>query len=226
MEKLKELVGRKVVEYIQDGMVVGLGSGSTATCAIHSLGERVAQGLSIRAISTSEASTSLARELGIELITLEEEPVIDLTFDGADEVDPQLNLIKGLGGALLREKIIASATTRELILVDPSKLVDRLGTKCPLPVEVVPLAWSLVQRAFVAKGLQPELRMEGAEPFVTDNGNYIIHCTFPDGIDDPAATDRWINDIPGVVENGLFVGYTDVVLVGEESGECRIIEKN
>jgi ribose 5-phosphate isomerase A len=225
MEKLKELVGRKVVEYIQDGMVVGLGSGSTAACAIRSLGERVAQGLSIRAISTSEASTSLARELGIELITLEDESVIDLTFDGADEVDPQLNLIKGLGGALLREKIIASATTRELILVDPSKLVDRLGTKCPLPVEVVPLAWSLVQRALVARGLQPELRMEGDEPFVTDNGNYIIHCTFPDGIDDPAAADRWINDIPGVVENGLFVGYTDVVLVGEESGECRIIDR-
>ena len=225
MEKLKELVGRKVVEYIQDGMIVGLGSGSTAACAIRSLGERVAQGLQIKAISTSYASSRLAQECGIELVTLEEEPVIDLTFDGADEVDPRLDLIKGLGGALLREKVIASATTREIILVDYSKMVDRLGTQTPLPVEVVPLAWSLVQRTFVDRGLKPELRVEKDEPFVTDNGNYILHCTFPDGIDDPAATDRWINDIPGVVENGLFVGYTDVVLVGEESGECRIIEK-
>jgi len=226
MEKLKELVGRKVVEYIQDGMVVGLGSGSTAACAIRSLGEKVAQGLSIRAISTSYAASRLARECGIELVTLEEEPVIDLTFDGADEVDPQLDLIKGLGGALLREKVIASASTREIILVDHSKMVDRLGTRTPLPVEVVPLAWSLVQRNFVARGLKPELRVEEDEPFVTDNGNYIIHCTFPEGIDDPVETDRWINDIPGVVENGLFVGYTDVVLVAEESGECRTIEKN
>ncbi|MBT4496629.1 MAG: ribose-5-phosphate isomerase RpiA [Gemmatimonadetes bacterium] len=226
MEKLKELVGRKVVEYIQDGMIVGLGSGSTAACAIRSLGERVAQGLQIKAISTSYASSRLAQECGIELVTLEEEPVIDLTFDGADEVDPRLDLIKGLGGALLREKVIASATTREIILVDYSKMVDRLGTQTPLPVEVVPLAWSLVQRTFVDRGLKPELRVEKDEPFVTDNGNYILHCTFPDGIDDPAATDRWINDIPGVVENGLFVGYTDVVLVGEESGECRTIEKS
>jgi ribose 5-phosphate isomerase A len=226
MEKLKEIAGRKAAEYVRDGMLVGLGSGSTAAYAIRALGERVAAGLSIRAISTSEASTRLARELGIELLGLEDEQAIDLTIDGADEVDPRLDLIKGLGGALLREKVVAWATVRQIIIVDPAKLVDRLGTRAPVPVEVVPFAWPLVRRALAGKGLPAELRRtaDRAAPYVTDNGNYILHCRFPDGIDDPAATEAWLNNIPGVVENGLFVGLTDLVIVGQEDGTCRLLE--
>lgn len=227
MDKLKDLAGRKAAEYVQEGMVVGLGSGSTAAYAIRAIGERVADGLSIQAISTSDASTRLAEKLGIELVTLEDEPVIDLTIDGADEVDPQLNLIKGLGGALLREKIAASASTREIIIVDATKPVDKLGTRGPVPVEVVPFAWSLVQRRLMDRGLRVELRLDldHQEPYVTDNGNYILHSFFPDGIDDPAQAERWINAIPGVMENGLFINLTDIVIVAEEGCSCKVIEK-
>lgn len=223
MEELKRQAGSKAVEFIRDGMVVGLGSGSTAAYGIHALGRRVAAGLQVTAIPTSDAAAALATEYGIKLVTLEEEPVIDLTFDGADEVDPQLSLIKGMGGALLREKLVASATTREIIVIDPSKRVDRLGTHFPVPVEVIPFGWPLVQRALMGNGLRAELRLEGDVPYVTDNGNYIINCCFPDGIPDPGATEAWINDIPGVVENGLFVDLADLVVVAQEQGDCRII---
>jgi len=227
MEKHKELAGRKAAEYVQDGMVVGLGSGSTAEWAIRALGERVAAGLSIRAIPTSEASSRLAAELGIEIVTFADEPIVDLTIDGADEVDPQLNLIKGLGKALLREKVVAAASTREIIVIDPSKRVDKLGRKGPVPVEVIPFAWPLAQRALMARGLRAELRREadGKTPAQTDNGNFLLHCFFSDGIDDPARTEGWINSIPGVMENGLFVGLTDIVIVGEESLTCRVLER-
>ena len=223
----KELAGRKAVEYIRDGMVVGLGTGSTAEYAIRALGERVAAGLKIQAIATSEASARLAAELGIELLSLEDQPVIDLTIDGADEVDPDFNLIKGLGGALLREKIVAAASTREVIIVDPSKLVDRLGTRSPLPVEVVPFGWNMVQRQLMEQDLRAELRQapSGDEAFETDNGNFILDCHFPHGIENAVATEARINAIPGVVENGLFIGLTHLVIVGEESGTCRVLER-
>ena len=225
---LKELAGRRAVEFVKDGMVVGLGTGSTATFAIKALGERVANGLQILAISTSEASTRLASQLGIEVQSFEEEPVIDLTIDGADEVDRDLNLIKGLGGALLREKIVAAATTRLIIIVDSSKLVHKLGTRCPLPVEVIPFGWPLAQRHLMDHGIRAELRKlpSGDEPLETDNGNFILDCHFPHGIDDAATTEQRINAIPSVVENGLFVGLTDLVIVAEESGECRLIERS
>ena len=143
-ERLKEIAGKKAVEQVRDGMVVGLGSGSTAEYAIRALGERcAAEGMDIRCVPTSEASGHLGGEVGLQVTSLEEEPAIDLTIDGADEVDPDLNLVKGLGGALLREKIVAAASAREIIIVDPSKLVDRLGTRSPLPVEVLPFAWAL-----------------------------------------------------------------------------------
>lgn len=226
MERLKVLAGRKAAEYVQDGMVVGLGSGSTAAHAIRALGERVSRGLSIRAISTSEASSRLAAELGIELITFEDELVIDVTIDGADEVDPNLDLIKGLGGALVREKVAAWATTRQIIIVDPGKLVHRLGTRAPVPVEVVPFAWPVVQRALTERGLVPELRQTADdEPYRTDNGNYILHCRFPEGIDNAAVTESWLNGLPGVVGNGLFVSLTDLVIVGQEDGTCRLLER-
>ena len=225
---LKELAGRRAVEYVRDGMVVGLGTGSTAAYAIKALGERVATGLQIQAISTSEASTQLASQLGIELQSLEEEPVIDLTIDGADEVDRDLNLIKGLGGALLREKIVAAATTRQIIIVDSSKIVQKLGTRGPLPVEVIPFGWPLAQRHLMEQGIRAELRKipSGDEPIETDNSNFILDCHFPHGIDDAATTEQRINAIPSVVENGLFVGLVHLVIVAEESGECRLIERS
>jgi ribose 5-phosphate isomerase A len=221
----KELAGRKAVEFIEDGMVVGLGSGTTAACGIRALGERVAGGLRVVGVPTSDAAALLARTCGIPLATLEDKPDIDLTFDGADEVDPQLNLIKGMGGALLREKLVASATARQIILVDPRKMVERLGTRVPVPVEVVPFGWPLVQRTLTNNGLDAGLRLEGGRPFVTDNHNYIIHCRFAAGTADPKATEAWLNGIPGVVENGLFVDLTDVVIVGQPDGGCRIITK-
>ncbi len=223
----KEVAGRRAAEYIETGMVVGLGTGSTAKFAIRAIGERVAAGLEVKAIPTSEASAQLAGELGITLTTLEDDPAVDLTIDGADEVDPDLDLIKGLGGALLREKIVASATAQQVIIIDPSKLVEKLGTQAPLPIEVVPFSWSLVSSRLNERGIEPTLRMQQAEqPFVTDNGNYIIDGRFSEGIDDPQATDIWLNTLPGVVENGLFVAMTHLVVIGEAGGTSRVIEKS
>ena len=223
----KEVAGRRAAEYIEKGMVVGLGTGSTAEFAIRAIGERVAAGLEVKAIPTSEASAQLAGELGITLTTLEDDPAVDLTIDGADEVDPDLDLIKGLGGALLREKIVAFATARQVIIIDPSKLVKKLGTQARLPIEVVPFSWSLVCNRLSERGIEPTLRMQQAEqPFVTDNGNYIIDGRFPEGIDDAQATDIWLNTLPGVVENGLFVAMTHLVVIGEADGTSRVIEKS
>ena len=186
----KEAAGRRAAEYIEAGMIVGLGTGSTAEWAVRALGERVATGLAVKAIPTSAATAALARSLGIELTTLAEVTRVDLTIDGADEVDPSLNLIKGLGGALLREKIVASITGRQIIVADPSKLVDRLGTKAPLPVEVVPWSHPLIARGLKERGLASALRWRAPHtPYVTDNGNYVIDARFPAGIDDARATE-------------------------------------
>ena len=226
-DRHKELAARKAVEYIGDGMVVGLGTGSTAEFAIRALGERIkAEGLEIQCVPTSEASAALGEQVGLDIQSFEDNPVIDLTIDGADEVDPDLNLIKGLGGALLREKIVAAASTREIIIIDPGKLVDRLGTRAPLPVEVIPFAWGLAQMRLMDIAQRAELRRANdGELYVTDNGNLILDCHFPDGIDDAAALDRRIDEIPGVVENGLFVDLTDIVVVGLNDGQCRLMER-
>ncbi|MFP6645257.1 MAG: ribose 5-phosphate isomerase A [Candidatus Latescibacterota bacterium] len=226
-DRHKELAARKAVEYIGDGMVVGLGTGSTAEFAIRALGERVkAEGLEIQCVPTSEASAALGEQVGLDIQSFEDNPVIDLTIDGADEVDPDLNLIKGLGGALLREKIVAAASTREIIIIDPGKLVDRLGTRAPLPVEVIPFAWGLAQMRLMDVSQRAELRRANdGELYVTDNGNLILDCHFPDGIDDAATLDRRIDEIPGVVENGLFVDLTDIVVVGLDDGQCRVMER-
>ncbi|MDA0336238.1 MAG: ribose-5-phosphate isomerase RpiA [bacterium] len=227
-DRNKELAARKAVEYIRDGMVVGLGTGSTAEFAIRALGERVEkEGLEIQCVPTSEASAALGEELGLDMQSLEDNPVIDLTIDGADEVDPNLNLIKGLGGALLREKIVAAASAREVIIIDPGKLVDRLGTRSPLPVEVIPFAWGLAKLRLVDLCRRAELRRrDDDEPYVTDNGNFILDCHFVDGIADAASLELSINQIPGVVENGLFVGLTDIVVVGLDDGQCRVMERS
>jgi len=226
-DRHKELAARKAVEYIGDGMVVGLGTGSTAEFAIRALGERIkAEGLEIQCVPTSEASAALGEQVGLDIQSFEDNPVIDLTIDGADEVDPDLNLIKGLGGALLREKIVAAASTREIIIIDPGKLVDRLGTRAPLPVEVIPFAWGLARMRLMDVAQRAELRRANdGELYVTDNGNLILDCHFPDGIDDAATLDRRIDEIPGVVENGLFVDLTDIVIVGLDDGQCRVMER-
>ena len=222
----KQNAGLKAAEYVKDGMIVGLGTGSTADFAIRALGERVNNGLSIKTIPTSIASEKLARSLDIPLTNFEDHPVIDLTIDGADEVDPQLELIKGLGGALLREKIVAACTIEQIIIIDASKQVNKLGTRNPLPIEVVPFSWSLVYKKLTEHGLQPKLRKtKTGQIFDTDNGNYIIDCNFPVGITNPAETNNWINALPGVIENGLFVELTDLVIIGHEDGKCQLIKR-
>jgi len=217
-EELKKLVGTKAADMVTDGMVVGLGTGSTAKYAIMRLGERIRkEKIKFIGISTSKASSELAKKECIPLSTLEEHQVIDLTIDGADEVDPNLDLIKGLGGALLWEKVIASCTKKEVIIIDDSKLVDTLGTKSPLPVEVLQFAWKKVFRTLPKFKCKPILRMKEGKPFITDSGNYIIDCKFVE-ITDPFTLEKEINNIPGVVENGLFLGLAEVILVGSSSG--------
>lgn len=169
----KRVAAEKAVEYVADGMTVGLGTGSTTAYAIHKLGEMVKQGLKIKAVATSTRSETLAKELGIQLVAFADIDQIDLTIDGADEVDPEWNLIKGGGGALLREKIVAAASRRLIIIVDESKVVQRLGL-FPLPVEVVPFGWELTMRKLADLGYNPRLRTENGKPYVTDNGNYIL----------------------------------------------------
>jgi ribose 5-phosphate isomerase A len=219
-DRLKRMVGRAGADLVEDGDVVGLGTGSTAKFAIERLGERVREGLHMLGIPTSNESEALARELGIPLTALDEHPDIDITIDGADEVDPRFDLIKGLGGALLREKIVAHATRQEVIVVDVSKLVDRLGTRSPLPVEVARYGHTAVARKLASLGCEPALRQQkapGAGPFVTDNGNLIYDCRFP-GIDDARLLEARIDSIPGVVECGLFVGLAHVVITASENG--------
>ncbi len=220
---LKQIAGEKAAEYIEDGMVVGLGTGSTVYYTILKVGELVRSGYSLVGIPTSRATEELARSLNIPLGTIDEYPRIDLTIDGADEVDPELNLIKGMGGALVREKIVAASSRKEIIVVDESKIVRQLGTRSPLPVEVVPFGARFVHDRLSVFGGRPELRLKDGIAFVTDNGNNILDTTF-DHIADPRSLERSINNLPGVVENGLFLGMTDMVIIGRESG-VEILEK-
>jgi ribose 5-phosphate isomerase A len=214
---LKEMAARRAVEFVRDRMIIGLGTGSTAALAVKALAEKVRQGCRILGIATSRETEALARQLGIPLTTLEEHPEVDLTIDGADEVDPNGNLIKGLGGALLREKIVASATKQEIIAVDGSKLVGRLGTKALIPVEVIPFGWTRCQKALQALGATAELRRCGSSPFVTDNGNYILDSSFGP-LEDPYRLAGAVKAIVGVVEHGLFLDLADIVIVGNEDG--------
>lgn len=214
---LKQIAGERAIEYVKDGMVVGLGTGSTTYFAIKRLGMMAAEGLSIIGIPTSAQTENIAKESGIQLSNLEEYPEIDVTIDGADEVDPNLDLIKGMGGALFREKIVASASEMEVIVVDPSKMVDILGTKSPLPVEAAKYGWKNCLEKLKGLGCDAKPRIKNASLFITDNGNYIIDCSF-EKIDDPKELESEINNIPGVIENGLFLGLTDIVIMGTEDG--------
>jgi ribose 5-phosphate isomerase A len=217
----KKAAGEKATDFIKSGMTVGLGTGSTAYWAIEKIGRMVAAGLQIKAVATSRQSEEQAARLGIPLISFAELVRIDVDIDGADEVDDQRNLIKGGGGALLREKIIASASTTMIIVVDDTKLVRRLG-RFPLPVEVVPFAWELTVRKLQAAGCRTSVRMKDGAFFITDNGNYIIDCHF-DAIASPAELQDRLNQIPGVVENGLFVGMAGTVIAGYPDGHTRVI---
>jgi ribose 5-phosphate isomerase A len=225
--RLKRMAAARAVDMVQSGMVLGLGHGSTTRPAVDILGERVGSGIlqDIVGVPTSEQTAAQARALGIPLTTLVEHPVLDLAIDGADEVDPDLNLIKGLGGALMREKIVEIAARRFVVVVDESKLVKRLGTRGPLPVEVTQFAWDAHAGWLESLGCQAELRREpeGA-PFVTDNGNYIIHCTFPDGISDPMALARTLIERPGILEHGLFLAMATEVVVAGVAG-VRLINR-
>jgi ribose 5-phosphate isomerase A len=214
---LKQVAGERAVEYVKDGMIVGLGTGRTVYFTIKRLGMMVAEGLDIIGIPTSIQTEKIASESGIELSNLEEHPEIDVTIDGADEVDPNLDLIKGMGGALFREKIVASASKMEVIVVDPSKMVDILGTKSPLPVEVSPYGWKTCLERLKKFHCEAKLRMKQDAVYRSDNYNYIIDCTF-ERIEDPRTLESEINNIPGVLENGLFLGITDIAIMGTEDG--------
>ena len=212
-EQEKEAAGRAAAKLVRDGDIVGLGTGSTAYFAVVALGERVKAGLKIVGIPTSMQTADLARAVGIPLTTLDEHPEIDITIDGADEVDPKLNLIKGGGGALLREKVVASVTKKMVVVADSGKIVSVLG-KFPLPVEIISFARTVVEKKIVALGATPKLRTKtGRQPFVTDNGNQILDCSFG-RIADPPALARELNGTPGVVEHGLFIGLAKLALVG------------
>ncbi len=216
---LKRMAAAEAVKLVEDGMVVGLGTGTTARYAIEMLGRHLHDGNleGIWGIPTSKGSAELAKEVGIPLTTLQDHPLVDLTIDGADEVGPELVLIKGQGGALLHEKIVARASLREVIVVDESKLVSVLGNRSPLAIEVIPFGWGTYLQALAAFGCEPVLRMHGAEPYLTDEGNYIVDCRFA-RIDDPAELEHQLNLIPGVVENGLFVGLASLVIVASKAG--------
>lgn len=215
---MKQLVGKAAALRVQSGMIVGLGTGSTTAYAIQYIGERLKSGdlKDIKGIPTSFQSVVLAKELGIPLTTLDEVDRIDIAIDGADEVDPNKNLIKGGGAAHTREKIVDSLAEQFIVVVDASKLVDKLGSTFLLPVEVLPFALTPVMRALEKLGGKPQLRMgvKKAGPVITDQGNFVIDVKF-EAIDNPAELEKTLNNIPGVLENGLFVGLTDLVLVGE-----------
>ena len=219
----KQAAARKSLEYVKDGMVVGLGSGSTATFAIQFLGEQVRQGLKIRGIPTSRASGELARSLNIPLTTFEEVGLTDVTIDGADEVAPGLALIKGGGGALLHEKIVASSSRKLVIVADEHKMVEHLG-RFPLPVEVIPFAAAPVKKQLETMGARPVLRLGHDQgPYVTDEGNYIFDCHY-EKILDPAAVATALKSITGVVEHGLFLGLASVAVVAGPNGS-RLVER-
>jgi ribose 5-phosphate isomerase A len=219
LDEWKHLVGEEAVNLIEDGMVIGLGSGTTATQMIYALGHRLQKGLRIiGAVATSRSSENLARKLGIPLTDLDTHPVLDLDIDGADEIDQQLRLIKGGGGALLREKIVASSARRFVVIADPTKQVAQLGQHFPLPVEVVPMAATPVTNHLVSLGAIVQLRHSGGNVFLTENCNIILDCFFANGIANPDELDSRIHSIVGVVETGLFLHMAETAIIGGPEG--------
>ncbi len=220
---LKKIVAERAVdEYVKDGMNVGLGTGSTAYYAILRIAEKVEEGYDLTCVATSVQSEQIARERGVKVVSLNDVDHLDVTIDGADEVDGDMQLIKGLGGALLREKIVAASSVREVIIVDASKKVDILGVRTALPVEVLKFGHEKTKVMLERQGCKASLRMKGGEPFITDGGNYIYDCKF-DAIGSPFFLESRIDVIPGVVENGLFLNTATTVLIASGDGQIEKI---
>ncbi|HKL70376.1 ribose-5-phosphate isomerase RpiA [Salibaculum sp.] len=226
IDKAKFVAAKQAADYVEDGMRVGLGTGSTAAWLVKCLGEKVAAGLSIRGVPTSSRTAELAREVGIEVISLDEAKWLDLTIDGADEFDGNLNLIKGGGGALLQEKIVATASDQMVVIADAGKQVETLGA-FPLPLEVIPFGWqttkTLVEEMLIGMdvlGRRTSLRMNGDAPYYTDEGNHILDLHL-NRIGNARQLSLVLNQIPGVVENGLFIDICDVVVIGYGDGRVE-----
>ena len=232
-DRAKQAAGEAAAALVTPGMTLGLGTGSTTAFALNAIGRRVREeGLDVRGIPTSFAAERLARQHGVPLTTLDAlsaersapEPLkLDLALDGADEVDPRLHLIKGRGAAHTREKIVAALADRFVVLADPSKLVDRLGTSMPVPVEVLPMAEPAVRRSLQGRGAEVTLREGQAKdgPVVTDQGLWVLDARFPGGIEDPQAIAAWLSALPGVLDHGLFLGLADRVLIGQADGSVE-----
>ncbi|TYW03698.1 ribose-5-phosphate isomerase RpiA [Listeria monocytogenes] len=220
----KKLAGEKACELIEDGMVVGLGTGSTVYYTIEKLGQMVNNGLHITGVATSEETTKQAEKLGIPLKSLNDVTEIDVTIDGADEIDTNFQGIKGGGGALLREKMVASASLKNIWVVSEEKLVRTLG-KFPLPLEVIPFGWKQIERTLAKEQIQTNLRKQSNEEvYVTNNGNYILDIV-NQSFTDAEMWQEKLAQIPGVVEHGLFLDYVDVIICGKANGETEIIKK-
>lgn len=225
VEELKRVTGYKAVDdHVQSGMVVGLGTGSTAYFAVERLGNKLASGelKDIVAIPTSIRTKEQAESLGIPLVTLDTHPVIDVAIDGADEVDPDLNLVKGRGGALLREKMVEMQAKKFIVIVDESKLVTGLGISGAMPVEVTPFCWEFNMKRLLdldsVKGCTAKLRMDGPKPYVTDNDNYIVDLYFSKPMSNPVQAAKGFEGLVGVVEHGLFLGMSSAVIIAGSEG--------
>ncbi|HKN14407.1 MAG TPA: ribose-5-phosphate isomerase RpiA [Candidatus Binatus sp.] len=216
-----EGLGRYALRFVKRGHTVGLGTGRAASAFIRALG---ASGIEVRGVPTSKASEQLGRSVGIPIVSLTEAGKIDTDFDGADEVDPRLNLNKGYGGALVREKIVAASSRRFVVLVGEEKLVKRLGDRGRIPVEVVPFGVPLAMTRIKALGMTARVRENSGQRFISDNGNFVLDCTVK-RIANPARLDRELIAIPGVVDTGLFIAMADVVLVAEGSGKIRVLKR-
>jgi len=222
-DQAKKLAGLEAVRYLKQDMTLGIGTGSTVYWFIEELGKKIADGYACRCVPTSSVTEKMAASLKIPLFSLNDVERIDLTIDGADEIDPQLNLIKGGGGALLQEKMVAAASEKLIIIADDSKLVKQLGS-FPLPVEVIPFGWKQVQaRLAKNEGVSSTLRLRDGEPFLTDHGHYILDCHFH-SIKDPAELTVRLNMIPGVVENGLFINMASMAIIASADGTIKKLE--
>ncbi|MBI3651355.1 MAG: ribose-5-phosphate isomerase RpiA [Acidobacteria bacterium] len=215
-DAIKKHAAQKAVEFVCDGQLVGLGTGSTTWFALQALGTKVQQGLRIQGVATSLQSEKIAQDLGIPLTTLNDIEKLDVSIDGADEVNPDFHMIKGGGGALTREKLVALSATQRIFVIDAHKQVVRLGEGFAVPVEVLPFAWKKTVGLLAALGCEPRLRERHDRAFETDNGNYIVDCRFA-GIDEVAQLERRLKLLPGVVESGLFVGLCDVLIIGSDN---------
>jgi ribose 5-phosphate isomerase A len=220
IDDLKRQAAEKAVEFVESGMVVGLGTGSTAVHAVNAIGRKLRDGQlqNIVAIPTSEATARNAEKWGIPLTIFDDHPTIDVTIDGADEVAPNLDVMKGLGGALLREKIVAIVSKKLIIVADDSKYVDRLATKAPIPIEVIPFAREPVTAFLESLGGRPVWRQQAGQPFITDEKNIIIDCFFAGGLGDAAAMARTLIEQPGIVEHGMFLGMAAQAIIAGRDG--------